>query len=675
MSMRLDQQPSAGPAADHHPTIPLRRDIEGLRAIAILLVVGYHVGLPGFSGGYIGVDMFFVLSGYLITMLLINEATTTGRLSLIGFYARRVRRLLPALACMLVVTVIVSFVIFAPIEQRPLAKSAFSTAAYASNIYFVQVATNYFADSVQSNPYLHTWSLAVEEQFYLAWPLIVMFALGTRKRLSGGLRPRRLRLVMLGIVLVSFGLSAWLTAYRQPWAFFLSPLRAWEFAVGGLGVGVARRMRPGSAPLAAAWRICAWLGLAGIIAATMLFNDRTSFPGFAALAPALATITMLCVGEADSTAWFVRLLSIRPLQEIGRLSYSWYLWHWPALAFGLALDPRPALSTRIGQVLVALVIAKLSYHLVENPIRRRRALAMRPAYSLALAALVTIVGLGGTYGWYQSAKQLALNSSHARFTRATTDWSPLYGRCMANVTEVAPKSCSFGDESAATTVVLFGDSHAAHWFPTLHAIAKEKDWRIITFIKTSCPSADIKDFFYSAIRRVYTECAEWRQAAIAAITRLQPQAIVFTNFAGHSLTPAEWQGAIDRVLRQFQAPGTKVIQIRDSPHATFNVPLCLARAVWRSWWRPAGGCVFERGPALWQEVYAAQQQAAASYPNVYSIDLTAELCPRTPCTVERDGMIMYSDSHHLTASFATTLAPVLGPQLDAIINGAGTSQK
>ena len=364
-----------------------RPDIEGLRAIAILLVVGFHAGVPGFSGGYVGVDVFFVLSGYLITGLLVREIEKNGSVDLPNFYARRARRLLPALALTLLVTVLVGIAIYPPFEanQGGFGATAVSTAAYASNLYFAGSSTDYFGPDREKNPLLHTWSLSVEEQFYLLWPLFIMFAVGAfawqgRKNMNRS----RLFWWMSAAAAASFALSFYLTSRQQPWAYFSSPTRAWEFALGAIFV-----LLPYKAGKEASF--VGWVGLAGIGLAAIAFDRTTVFPGLPALLPAIST--GLALRGAEANGLMVRVLSLEPLQKIGRLSYSWYLWHWPVIVFGAAIIAAPSLALRVGLALASLAIAAASFRWVEDPIRHNRGLAKRPMYAFAMAAAIAVVGM------------------------------------------------------------------------------------------------------------------------------------------------------------------------------------------------------------------------------------------------------------------------------------------
>jgi peptidoglycan/LPS O-acetylase OafA/YrhL len=346
-----------------------RPDIEGLRGIAVLLVVAYHAGIARVSGGFAGVDVFFVLSGYLITDILVREVASTGRIDYARFYARRARRLLPAATLTLLVVLAAATLLLGPMERIEPALSAIATALYSSNLFFLARAVDYFASSAETNPFLHTWSLAVEEQFYLVWPWLIVVAWRAG-------RSRRALAVVLGAVsLASLATCIWITWKRQPWAFFGTPARAWEFGLGGLA---ALLPVPAGALASAARRWLGWLGLALIVGTAFVLRVTTPFPGAAALAPVIGTTLALVAGASDDARGVHRLLSTRALRWIGARSYAWYLWHWPVLVLALALDRGMPVWGRALCALGALGVAALSTALVENPIRFARRLAGAP---------------------------------------------------------------------------------------------------------------------------------------------------------------------------------------------------------------------------------------------------------------------------------------------------------
>ncbi|WP_112101265.1 acyltransferase family protein [Mesorhizobium hawassense] len=342
-----------------------RPDIEGLRALAVAGVVAYHFGLTALPGGFAGVDVFFVISGYLITRHLVAEISDTGRLDLLRFYARRARRLLPVALFVIAATLAAGAVILSPEEQALYSKGAMFAPAYMINLWLIRWSFDYFANDATSNPFIHYWSLSVEEQFYLAWPALLMLAAWlerftvSRKRRTApafhfdaipdgkplrtfpgiALQPgKRAIIVAIGAVgLVSFILCAWLTSVSQPWAFYFSPLRAWEFAAGGLASMMPARLLQ-ERPLLG--RALSLTGLTMIGVAYLTFSEDAPFPGFLALLPVAGTVLLLKAGAAGARVgtprspnsernWVNAALALSPLQWIGKLSYSIYLWHWP----------------------------------------------------------------------------------------------------------------------------------------------------------------------------------------------------------------------------------------------------------------------------------------------------------------------------------------------------------
>jgi peptidoglycan/LPS O-acetylase OafA/YrhL len=430
-----------------------RPDIEGLRGVAVLLVVAYHAGILGFTGGFIGVDVFFALSGYLITGLIVKEIQRTKRLDFARFYARRVRRLLPAFGLVLTVVLLVGMAAFSPIEQELFTRTARRTAVYLGNVWFMLQTNDYFAPESAANPLLHTWSLAVEEQFYVFWPAIIALAFWrARSR-------KTLIAVLASSSAVSFMICVWLTRTREPWAFYSSPARAWEFGLGGLASLVpevslfAYRLSR---------RVLGWGGLALILGAAFCYSSETAFPGIAALLPVVGTVGILIsCAQAGGGGRLESFLSSRPLQLLGILSYSWYLWHWPVLIMASARFPSIATLGKLVSVLIALALAALTYYLVENPIRFNSHLVRAPLLSLGLAAVVPAICLGVSHLERNSALRALSSPEQKRYLSASRDRDLLVSSgCIADFGESRPRECVFGNEDSPTTIVLFGDSHA-----------------------------------------------------------------------------------------------------------------------------------------------------------------------------------------------------------------------
>lgn len=663
-----------GPSPRCVKGLGFRPDIEGLRAIAVLLVVAYHVGVPGISGGYVGVDVFFVLSGYLITGLLIHEVRTSGRIDLPGFYARRARRLLPALGVVLLVTCALGFVVYAPFEQRVLANTAIATAVYLSNVWFMHLSTDYLAADAHTNPLLHTWSLGVEEQFYLLWPLLILALFTWRAGADERALIRRVNGTFAVVLATSFICAVVLTGERQPWAFFLLPGRAWEFALGALGAGFAagpmlRRLGPQGAGLLGA-ALLVTLGAVGFT-----FDAHTRFPGPYAAIPALATLGVLVLGQAWPQGPLVRVLSVRPLQELGRLSYGWYLWHWPVLALGDALLGPLPLASRLVLALVALALAELSYVWVENPLRHQRGLTL-PSRALGMAGVVTLACLAAGEGWRQLALFWSDTPDQLRYTRAREDFTTIHSSgCHQDFDAVSvdPDGCATGRPRAQRRVVLLGDSHAAQWHPAFEALADQYGWWLVPMTKYDCPAVAVPKYSTYLGRR-YFECEQWRDAALQAIERLRPDLTILASSSVQPYTLEQWRVGTSRILARAAPASGAVVVLRDTPRPGFDVPSCLGRRAWLQGLLPRPDCRMEAAANADAATFAAVREAAAAFDNVSVLDLTDLICPGQRCVADPGGRPAYRDADHLRATFVRALAPRLARRLAvAEINSAAPS--
>ena len=650
-----------------------RPDIEGLRAIGILLVAGYHANIPGFNGGYIGVDVFFVLSGYLITWLLVQEADKSGTINLIQFYSRRARRLLPAMFLMLAITIPIGAALYAPFEQRVFANSSITTAAYISNLYFAREATDYLGADSETNPYLHTWSLSVEEQFYFFWPIFIMFALGTFKWQKHKNPCYRLLYWMGAVAGISLLASMVLTKTNQPLAFFLSPVRAWEFAVGALAVLLPQKKK-GMKPLFQS-NIMSWIGLAGILSAAMTFDKSTVFPGYSACLPVLATALILRAGAVDINNNVTQILKIKPLQEIGRLSYSWYLWHWPVLIFAASIKAEMTLLEKLGCLLLSLIIAEASYRYVENPLRHNKLLIRKNANSLIMAALITCVSIGISYSWRLYTKSWEQLPEQLIFTEAKNDLPMIYtSGCFGKYpdTSVNMEACSGGTSSASKTMILLGDSHAANWYPALEQMAFNEDWRLLTLAKSACPPIS-EPIIDKNLGREYTECSEWLDSALKTIKNIQPDLVITTASSGYELISEDkWEKGFDPVLQTLSENSNNVLFIKDTPHLKFRSLDYLARKEWTSklFTLDSYDAIIKDGKS--EQVYDVQKQLIEKYENINYVDMNDLIFSKKPILIDdlyRDKMFVFWDSSHITATFMKSIGSKVALCINAAIEG------
>ena len=643
-----------------------RPDIEGLRGIAVLIVVLFHCGIPGFSGGFVGVDVFFVLSGYLITGLLVAEIQKTSKLSLLQFYARRARRLLPASALTLVVTLLIGAIILAPKELDWAGHAARASALYISNIFFDKNAGNYFASDVKSNPMLHTWSLAVEEQFYLFWPLLILLGLRVWRSMKA------LVTVLSGLTIISLGTGVWFTANEGTFAFYELPARAWEFGIGGLAVLLPR----GTLKIPFGWWLAfGWLGILAILGSAHFILGDTSFPGWIALIPVMGTVAALIAGAEHPRRGVGVVLYSDPLQMLGRLSYSWYLWHWPFLVFSAALLPNISIAGKTAAAAASLAVAGISHHFVEDPIRFHPSLLKRPALSLCLAATVTLCSLGAAFLSIWFAVHLANEPEMKTITAAIDDIARFERQQCVTSQRQSPevKTCRFGDTSSGITIVLFGDSHAMSWFKPLQRIAESNGWKLVTVVKYACSAFDIRSPGTPVVDRA--ACASWRAEALQQIVALRPS-IVFivnsTSYLGHKelamgFSLDELQNGTRRTLETLTAGGLRVVVMRDNPYFTYDIPNCLARSARHSWY-PGGSCEADQSIVLNPAVFESAKAGARGLSNVHFIDITDRLCQRDICRTVQGDTVIYQDNHHLTGNFTKSLMAVLEVELLAILN-------
>ncbi len=644
--------------------IAYRPDIEGLRGIAILLIVLYHMHLPGTTGGYVGVDVFFVLSGYLISGLVLSEIESTGRFRLLYFYARRARRLIPAATLVIMATLFAGSLVYAPSEQRELARSALASSLYFSNIAFASRAVEYLATSTSTDALLHTWSLGAEEQFYLVWPILTLLALAYRPRLSS--TRARFCSVMVLLVIVSFGLCVWMTQYSLPRAFFGTPYRVWEFALGGMCVLVpsqlGKRFRWAASPLSLA-------GLGLVLGADIAFGEESRFPGALALVPVAGTMLLLIAGTIETRAGAGRVLASAPMRWIGRHSYSWYLWHWPVLTLAAVEWGPLSVTARFGAVVLALGLSAITLATVENPVRKGRVFISRPGIAVTGALMLAMMCAVVAEAAGRAADYAANMPDQRAFTAAQEDVPRIEKLgCVLEeeiVAQVPP--CIFGDTLSRTTVVLFGDSHAAHWFPAIERIALARGWSIRVFTKALCPPAAVEPFSIRLKRRA-RECSVWRRLAVRRILALHPALVAassadfYVSSGGEGplkVSPEEWRLGWLRTLSAFDSARVPTLLIQDAPLLEFDAPTCLGRAAAHH--RRIASCSF--GLAATHNLLAidAEKRATEGLEFVSLVTFDKQICASLRCPVTHGDTVMYSDNQHLAARFVTGLARELEP--------------
>ena len=536
-------------------------EIQGLRALAATLVLIFHAKFV--SGGFIGVDIFYVISGFLITGLLLKELEAKGKISLKAFYLRRSKRLLPASFLVLFVTALFAWLVLPPISRGSIGRDLIATTFYISNYLFAWWQNDYQNLNATPSPFIHYWSLAVEEQFYVFWPL---FIIGLAKLKSA----RKFFIGFLAVTIVTFALGVWLTIVAPIWAFYSLPTRAWELSIGALIALLPALRRQNS--------LLAILGITALIGSALSFNDSTPFPGVYALLPVLGTAALL----SSIGAWpkpLKWLATNRVSVWLGKISYPLYLWHWPVLVLPIALFARELkLWERIVALLITVVLAEFTTRFVEEPLRLKKLAPRRVILSTAIAMVCAlVVGLGiaqsTTSSILVNGKQVTLASIELRPT-------PYEDGCHLNYHESVSPICEFGKIDSRKTVVLYGDSHAVQWFPALEKLAIEKGFKLITLTKSACPSIDVVRESVGAFKM--SNCATWRENAIARIEKAKPDLIILSSFE-HFVPQGDprkveqwWAAGSNRTYRTLQPLASKIVYLLDTPLPKRNIPDCLA---------------------------------------------------------------------------------------------------
>jgi peptidoglycan/LPS O-acetylase OafA/YrhL len=677
--------------SESSPSLKFRPDIEGLRGIAILLVVAFHCGISTLRGGFAGVDVFFVLSGYLITSQLAAELDGTGRLDLAAFYGRRARRLLPAASLVILFTLGVAAWLFSPDEIDFAARAARASSGYATNFFFAVNSEDYFARHAGTNPLLHMWSLAVEEQFYLFWPLLLWLLYRIRPRQASdsqaGVSSRVLPATstfLAGAVavvsLVSFGISVWSTRAGSSYAFYGLHTRAWEFGVGALtGLSPwgswARISRETQPP---PWRnVLGFAGLAIILASALKLNGNWGAPGWSVAFPVMATAALLAAGDRISFPGALVLRS-KPLVALGGLSYSWYLWHWPLLVLLADFVPGASKTQKVLMCGVALLIAAAVHHWIENPIRFAPVLRRYPSRSVALGAVLAVVCFSASLAGIRFGRHLndqpELKKLSVDFESiAQTNWRP----CGSNYLGPGEaRMCEYGDLQSPVSIVMAGDSHAIQWLDAMAAVASDNHWKLGMMFRGQCPLAQVT-IPYEIPSRQKT-CQDWRRGAMQKILELHPTLVVVagaTSAYVHPgvISPSAWSEGYRKTFEAFTKAGIKFALMRDTPQPGFPVPDCVARTV-RNPWLPRGLCSAWRKSATSPEGIAAEDRLLAQFPGAHLIDADDQICDKDFCPATRNGELVYLDLGHMTGRFARTLAPVLEAQLRAILPPADSQR-
>jgi len=607
--------------------------IQGLRALAALLVTIFHARL--LPGGFIGVDIFYVISGFLITGLILREIESTGKLDLQSFYQRRIKRLLPTSVFVLFVTAIVGMFVLPVITRDALGRDLFAAATYISNYLFAWWENDYQNLDATPSPFIHYWSLAVEEQFYVVWPVFILFLSRYGKRA-----------IFRGIAVTTF-LSLLLSIYQTQtspiWAFYSLPTRAWELGFGALLLFVPETF----------WknRFIPWFGVIGIAIACFRFDENTAFPGINALLPVVSTAVLI----GSIAIWpraFNDLSNNRISQWLGAISYPLYLWHWPALVLPSSALGRPLrIRERLFCVVLTIVLAHFTSKYIEQPIRHKK-ISGKKIYTF-FAATTAVSLIAGLVISSTSSSMIAVKGTNYKFNLVDVMQKPaVYGDdCHSNYGETESGECTYGDLNSATTIVLYGDSHAAQWFPALEQLANEKGFKLVSLTKSACPSVDVPRADQGAYKNIH--CEKWRENSVKRIKEIKPAAVILSSYQ-HFSPPSRfsdvdkwWIDGQKRLLSSLVGSSEHLIYISDTPRPMRDIPNCLAS-------RDVKSCnTTKRTPVKIIRGFDI-------------IDPAPWLCTSI-CPAIQDGYVVYRDASHISVAAALALKP----QLEAALVSKG----
>lgn len=660
----------------------LRPEIQALRAIAVALVVAFHFFPSRLPGGFVGVDIFFVISGFLITGNLLREAGRTGRIRYGRFLLRRVKRLLPA---SLLVTVSVSLAIAAWVPKQlwqQFYSEVVASTLYVQNWLLAANSVDYLAANNQASPVQHFWTLSVEEQFYLVMPLLLILTIVVlRKRWRAAVG-----WCLAAIFAASLWYSIFLTANDHAVAYFSTGTRAWEFAAGSLLAYLGWR-----APVGVRTAV-SLVGMVVLGGSGFLMNGQLPFPGIYAAIPVLGTLLVLWAGMPST--FLGALYRLKPVQWVGGVSYSLYLWHWPLIVlFPFVFGHKPVLPQTLMLIAISLLLAAASKYFVEDPFlgikhRYQHVITLSTAWVGIVAVLVVATSFTATaraQARAAEASAVAASTAHPDCFGAMSmqplahcppdkvpSVDPVFAKSDAHGVESGVCtggtqlehisdgiSCLYGDPNGKRSIVVVGDSHARQWVAPFDDIAKAHHMKLITYVHPSCPM-DATPVMTNGV--VSTVCADWVAGSMPSIAALKPSVVVDGSLvpagyteAGLSQAPVDQQVAAHRAaMRAFIRDGAKVVAMADTPYEPQDVPDCIGAHPGGQWQQCAGS----RATALDGRPQPLLDAAKATA-GVTVIDMSNYLCTPSVCPVVIGGVIVYKDRHHLTQTYARSMEPLI----------------
>ncbi|WP_285248822.1 acyltransferase family protein [Pseudarthrobacter sp. efr-133-R2A-89] len=675
-----------------------RSDIQGLRALAVGLVIVYHIWPAILPGGFVGVDVFFVISGFLIIGSLVREIATSNSLDLLSFYERRIVRLLPAATLVLLVIVLGTVTLLPQSRWQSISLDVIASGLQVQNWNQAFSANTYAHATALVSPVQHYWSLAVEEQFYIFVPIVLLGGVFLARKFKWAAASVCVA-VIGGLTVCSFVHSIFLSISDHDVAYFATSTRIWELGAGGLVAVLLKGGLPGRKPKL----VAGWAGVAGIVFAALTFSTSMAFPGYVALIPVAATILILCAGGQDAAPGFLSvpaLLSWRPVTFIGDVSYSLYLWHWPIVVFYVYfLGREPGFFHGAAILLLSTLCATLSYQVVEQRFRHVRhsrtrnqartiKVRFRSAATFLVAAGVVVATSGSAlvpWGIVEAKAQelqsllntreypgaMAFDPGHEKSVPAGLPVRPEAALALKDVPMTAgdgcgvydpaamgPEKCVYGAPDSTRSMVVVGDSHAAQYVDPMVLAGKQAGWQIHAMVRNGCPFSAVPPADETT---VYSNCSAQNQVSLRRILDLRPDLVVIAGMVPRGYEEAlHWRwdtpdalvkGYVD-LMKPLRNEGLRVAVILDNPYPAFSVPDCVQR---RS--PSAPECQVARATGD-----DPLQRAADQVPGVEVLDMSDYLCRQETCPAIIGNVLVYRDNH-LTNTFAKSLAPVLSRKL------------
>jgi peptidoglycan/LPS O-acetylase OafA/YrhL len=684
-----------------------RADLQGLRAVAVLLVVFDHARIGPLRGGFVGIDVFFVLSGFLITGLLLSQVEARGKVPFLDFYLRRARRILPAAALTLVAVNVAVLQIVDFVRAKPMVWDSIWASLFAANIRFGGAHVDYFTQQQgqPTSPVLHFWTLAVEEQFYVVWPTIIFLvvfgpslvrrALRRPRRRTGENDLRRLLVTVTVAVGASLAWSIYDTQAHPRSAYFSTFTRAWELGLGaGLAIGAAWLARHS---LSTARAVLGWGGACAILVAGLVYSSSTHFPGYAALLPTLGAVLVICagLGHAPARLGVGRVLALRPFQYVGDRSYAFYLWHWPVLILGaLYVGHEPGLFARVLLVLGAFLLSVLSYRFFENPIRHMRS---RPLSALlwpasigavAVAAVLALASISAAADRFQAngtpgehVQTTTIKTAYRRTTAVTAASGSVLPSVIATVEaakqgagipgglvpridklgsshysyppgcepgdgQTSSRVCRLGKTTSKRSIAVIGDSHLRVWMPTILQVAERDGWVVRPFTKPGC-----LPFRWTRRDSKRPECQAWFNWVVRRTRALRPTVALiggaFAPLPGSPLDGGQTSAGAFKSLTAALKPFTKhVVVLGDVPYQSQGIVDCLLSS---------GATLLKCSttptrPQLYEYIAAQTRFTGASF-----LDVRGWFCYQDVCPMVIGHTIAYWNPTHISTAYALKL--------------------